>query len=109
MPIEHGRLALLGGQRLMTLFSHYNNFGLGGKPDGHTGGTLLSFNVETGAEEKCASAWFCSHSLDRSMVFDPRMGQVAIAQLGDAFPVRSVHKMCRHAHEGHEMCISIVG
>ena len=82
---DSGRLAV-GRNRIVLIFSHYNNFkaGLEGQElDSHTGDTTISMDLN-GRNLLLGRAWGTTHSLSQRLVYDGL--NFLTASLGDAFP-----------------------
>lgn len=88
---DNGKLSV-GRDRIVLIFSHYNNFEAGKSGfRGHTGDSTISFDMN-GNDVLLGTSWGTSHSLAQQIVYDGL--QFLTASLGDAYPQQirfSVH------------------
>lgn len=80
---DNGKL-VVGRNRILLIFSHYNNFKAGMEGfQGHTGDSVVSFDLN-GNRELLGLAWGTSHSLAQRVLYDGL--QFVTSSLGDAYP-----------------------
>ena len=80
---DGGKLSV-GRDRIVLIFSHYNNFEAGGEGfRGHTGDSTISFDLN-GNDLLLGSSWGTTHSLSQRIVYDGL--RFLTASLGDAYP-----------------------
>jgi hypothetical protein len=80
---DNGKL-IIGRNRIVLIFSHYNNFKAGKDGfQGHTGDSTISFDMN-GNDLLLGSSWGTSHSLDQKISYDGL--QFITSALGDAYP-----------------------
>jgi hypothetical protein len=80
---DNGKLCI-GRNRIVLVFSHYNNFKAGMEGfQGHTGESVVSFDFN-GNNVLLGTGWGASHSLSQNIVYDGL--QFLSSTLGDAFP-----------------------
>ena len=80
---DNGKL-VIGRNRIMLIFSHYNNFKAEKNGfQGHTGDSTISLDMN-GNDILLGTSWGTSHSLDQKIAYDGL--QFITSSLGDAYP-----------------------
>jgi hypothetical protein len=84
MHRPHNGQLIVGRNRIVLIFAHYNNFDANeGGVDNHTGDTVISFDMN-GSDILMGTSWDTSHSLTQRLVYDGL--QFVTTSLGDAYP-----------------------